>query len=138
MDVELTEVERERIRKLKMQRDRIYRHALSGRCTKCGKRKERRSKYRRCADCRAKLTAHAAKARDKYRAAGRCFRCGGEKVDGLCPSCCRQQKLYRLECQELGICSKCYGRKAEPGFTRCPKCREAERKYQRRRAAKVI
>jgi hypothetical protein len=133
MDAELTPEQCLVVRRRKSQRERIFKNALLGKCTLCGKKKPRRSGYRRCADCRKKMAEFSSKYRQEYVASGLCYRCGKVKADSLCTDCCKYKKDLRTELYELGVCTKCEQKPREEGYTRCVECRQKDRDYQRKR-----
>ena len=74
---------------------------------------------------------------ERWRQEGACLSCGGVRAEGKmrCEKCLAEMAAYQRERRKmfsaLGRCSHCGAKLTEPGYAKCAKCREADKRRHR-------
>mgnify|MGYP007057671234 CR=1 FL=1 len=107
-----------------------------GLCPRCGGANRIVEGRVMCAECQIKHDTEQIERRERWKAEGRCVRCGGEPADGKaqCQACLDKRNQYQTDAQSskrwreknkmMGLCVTCGKTWAEPGRTKCRKCQD--------------
>lgn len=111
--------------------------AASGKCTACAEPLPPGHAGKECPACqkaaRKRARARGIRIRSAWRALGKCYFCGGERVPGY--TLCGYHLEQRSEAKDRRRGIKCLDCKnpVEPGKTRCSAHLEAKRRYMKAR-----
>lgn len=117
--------------------NRLY-YLSRGRCPVCGGLRPVVEGGKRCEFCREHERKRKKEIRDRYRAEGRCYRCGKPLEDdkhAQCEKCrARTREISRKRPQyykrkNAGMCVSCGTRAAEAGKVMCKRCAQRSHDY---------